>query len=275
MDQVSSSHSCFWISDPRAIQAVFDHRPQAAQKLLFTTRIEGPLGEWCHRMADNRKPYTKLAYRDFGRETGLPLRTPFALAVQPIHPASLKHAHLQTWHQEGKPVLFLDRIDEGALLGRIVRTASAFDIPSLVFSRQDVPLPIGAAAFDQARGAMETVKLYQAGALLPLLKPLKTQFLLTCLGGPGARKPDLEKPLLAPGRPLAVVLSTDPMGVDGRLAAACEHRIAIPMSEQGIPSLDASHNLAIVLHWIQNSSRRKKGRGFLERKKQAKGKAAT
>ncbi len=224
-------------------------------------------------MADNRKPYSKLAYREFAKETGLPSRTPFALAVQPIHPASLKHSHMQTWHQEGKSVLFLDRIEEGALLGQIVRTAAAFDISSVVFSRQDVPLPIGAAAFDQAKGTLETVKLYQAGALLPLLKPLKTQFLVTCLGGPGARKPDLEKPLLAPGRPLAVVLSTDPAGIDGRLAAACEHRIAVPMDEQGTPTLDASHSLAIVLHWIQGSSRRKKGSGFLERKKQAKNKA--
>lgn len=242
----------------------------AAQKLLFTTRIEGPLGEWCHRMAERRKPYTKCAYRDFAKETGLHPKTPYALAVQPLHPAVLKHSHMQSWQQEGKPVLFLDQIEDGALLGRIVRIAAAFDIPSLVFSRQEAPLPIGSAAFNEARGALETVKLYQVGALLPLLKSLKSQFLVACLGGPGARKPDLEKPLQAPGRPLALVLSTAPEGIDNRVAAICEHRIAIPTDEQGLPTLDASHNLAIVLNWIQNANRRKKGSGFLERKKQAK-----
>lgn len=264
MSNEEDTHPEDWIIYGRAaIDAVFKQRPQALRKLWLTEDNQGPMGEVCHYLADEKRSYSQQTYDRLTRVVRHPNHDGLVAFIDPPAKPQFQISHLVDWQKSGEPLLIIDQVSDPIELGRLLKVAVSFNMRRALVTDTPEQAEIDGAVYSASQGALEHIRCYRIGRLVPLFKPMEKYFLSIGIGGPGASRPNWSKPVRAPGRAPALIISDRPEGLDKRLVPLCEHRLYIPT--QGPLPLAPSETVATLLAWLTVEGKQGKDRGFRAR----------
>ncbi|WP_309397695.1 RNA methyltransferase [Cerasicoccus maritimus] len=257
-------HAEDWIICGRAaIDAVFKNRPKALRKLWLMEENQGPMGEICSYLADEKRSYSTQTFDRLTRVVKHPNHEGAVAFIDPPLKPQFQVSHLVDWQKSGEPLLIIDQVSDPIELGRLLKVAVSFNMRRALITDTPMQAPIDGAVYSASQGALEHIRCYKIGRLVPLFKPMEQYFLSIGIGGPGASRPNWPKPLRAPGRSPALIISDRPEGIDKRIVPLCEHRVYVPT--KGPMSLSPAENLATLLAWLTVEGKQGKDRGFRAR----------
>jgi len=253
-----------WIICGRAaIDAVFAHRPQALQKLWLTEENQGPAGNICRFLAEEKRSYSQQTYDRLTRVVKHPNHDGLVGFIDPPPQPQFQVSHLTDWRKSGEPLVIIDRIADPVELGRALRVAAAFGARRALLTDSPEQPAVDGAVYSASQGALEHIRCYRIGKLAPLFKPMAPSFLSIGVGGAGASRPNWAKPPRAPGRPPALIISDRPEGLDKKFVPLCEQRFYIPTP--GALPLSPAENLAALLGWLTVEEKKRANTGFRAR----------
>ncbi|MEO0794922.1 MAG: RNA methyltransferase substrate-binding domain-containing protein [Verrucomicrobiota bacterium] len=259
-----------WIICGRAaIESTYENRPKALRKLWLTEENQGSMGQICHYLADQKRSYSQQTHDRLTRVVKHPNHDGLIAFIDPPLQPKFQISHLADWQKSGEPLLIIDRILDPIELGRMLRVAVSFGLRRALLADNDEQAKLDGAVYSGSHGALEHIRCYRIGKLLPLMKPLESHFLAIGIGGPGASRPKWDKPPRAPGRPSAIILSDRPEGLDKKLVPLCESRIYLP--NKGPLPLLPGDNLSAILAWLTTDKKEHANTGFRARQAAKKG----
>lgn len=232
-----------------AVQALFEHRPQALRKLYLTEALiprMQPVLKWC---VANRVGYRVVEDGDLNR---LAATTHHEGLVADVLRAPM--LALDEWLATlpaGKPVLalWLDGVGNPHNFGAILRSAAHFGVAGLLLP-PDSTLALSGAAARVAEGGAEAVPLVRLPALPEAMAQLRAAGLslaATLVEGGD----DLFATAL-PSR-LVYVMGAEGEGMDRALAQDCDHQVSIPGTGV-VESLNVASATAVLLaQWYGRS----------------------
>lgn len=232
-----------------AVQALFEHRPQALRKLYLTEALiprMQPVLKWC---VANRVGYRVVEDGDLNK---LAATTHHEGLVADVLRAPM--LALDEWLATlpaGKPVLalWLDGVGNPHNFGAILRSAAHFGVAGLLLP-PDSTLALSGAAARVAEGGAEAVPLVRLPALPEAMAQLRAAGLslaATLVEGGD----DLFATAL-PSR-LVYVMGAEGEGMDRALAQDCDHRVSIPGTGV-VESLNVASATAVLLaQWYGRS----------------------
>ena len=184
----------------------------------------------------------------------------------PIHFTQYKPKFLTEWQAARDPLLVIDSLSSPSQLGRLLRSALCFGINRIILSQSAANLLNEAKCLFAAEGAVEWLKFYQVDSIRPLIKPLNEKFVTLYVGGSGASKiSQFKKPVYAPGRPNAIVVSDGLGRDDNKVMASCCHKLKV----QAVTNLSIQPNLeenaSIIMAWLFRSAVESQPSGFLRK----------
>ncbi|MFI8570413.1 TrmH family RNA methyltransferase [Stenotrophomonas bentonitica] len=232
-----------------AVQALFEHRPQALRKLYLTEALiprMQPVLKWC---VANRVGYRVVEDGDLNK---LAATTHHEGLVADVLRAPM--LALDEWLATlpaGKPVLalWLDGVGNPHNFGAILRSAAHFGVAGLLLP-PDSTLALSGAAARVAEGGAEAVPLVRLPALPEAMAQLRAAGLslaATLVEGGD----DLFATAL-PSR-LVYVMGAEGEGMDRALAQDCDHQVSIPGTGV-VESLNVASATAVLLaQWYGRS----------------------
>lgn len=232
-----------------AVQALFEHRPQALRKLYLTEALiprMQPVLKWC---VANRVGYRVVEDGDLNK---LAATTHHEGLVADVLRAPM--LALDEWLATlpaGKPVLalWLDGVGNPHNFGAILRSAAHFGVAGLLLP-PDSTLALSGAAARVAEGGAEAVPLVRLPALPEAMAQLRAAGLslaATLVEGGD----DLFATAL-PSR-LVHVMGAEGEGMDRALAQDCDHQVSIPGTGV-VESLNVASATAVLLaQWYGRS----------------------
>jgi len=232
-----------------AVQALFEHRPQALRKLYLTEALiprMQPVLKWC---VANRVGYRVVEEGDLNK---LAATTHHEGLVADVLRAPM--LALDEWLATlpaGKPVLalWLDGVGNPHNFGAILRSAAHFGVAGLLLP-PDSTLALSGAAARVAEGGAEAVPLVRLPALPEAMAQLRAAGLslaATLVEGGD----DLFATAL-PSR-LVYVMGAEGEGMDRALAQDCDHQVSIPGTGV-VESLNVASATAVLLaQWYGRS----------------------
>ena len=232
-----------------AVQALFEHRPQALRKLYLTEALiprMQPVLKWC---VANRVGYRVVEEGDLNK---LAATTHHEGLVADVLRAPM--LALDEWLATlpaGKPVLalWLDGVGNPHNFGAILRSAAHFGVAGLLLP-PDSTLALSGAAARVAEGGAEAVPLVRLPALPEAMAQLRAAGLsLTATLVEGGD--DLFAAALPPR--LVYVMGAEGEGMDRALAQDCDHQVSIPGTGV-VESLNVASATAVLLaQWYGRS----------------------
>ncbi len=232
-----------------AVQALFEHRPQALRKLYLTEALiprMQPVLKWC---VANRVGYRVV---DDGDLNKLAATTHHEGLVADVLRAPM--LELEEWLATlpaDAPVLalWLDGVGNPHNFGAILRSAAHFGVAGLLLP-PGATLALSGAAARVAEGGAESVPLVRLPALPEAMEQLRAAGLslaATLVEGGD----DLFASTL-PAR-LVYVMGAEGEGMDRELAQACDHQVSIP-GTGAVESLNVASATAVLLaQWFGRS----------------------
>lgn len=232
-----------------AVQALFEHRPQALRKLYLTEALiprMQPVLKWC---VANRVGYRVVEDGDLNK---LAATTHHEGLVADVLRAPM--LELEEWLATlpaDAPVLalWLDGVGNPHNFGAILRSAAHFGVAGLLLP-PGATLALSGAAARVAEGGAESVPLVRLPALPEAMEQLRAAGLslaATLVEGGD----DLFASTL-PAR-LVYVMGAEGEGMDRELAQACDHQVSIP-GTGAVESLNVASATAVLLaKWFGRS----------------------
>jgi len=232
-----------------AVQALFEHRPQALRKLYLTEALiprMQPVLKWC---VANRVGYRVVEEGDLNK---LAATTHHEGLVADVLRAPM--LELEEWLATlpaGKPVLalWLDGVGNPHNFGAILRSAAHFGVAGLLLPPGST-LALSGAAARVAEGGAESVPLVRLPELPEAMAQLRAAGLslaATLVDG----GEDLFASVL-PSR-LVYVMGAEGEGMDRELAQDCDHQVSIP-GTGAVESLNVASATAVLLaQWFGRS----------------------
>ncbi len=232
-----------------AVQALFEHRPQALRKLYLTEALiprMQPVLKWC---VANRVGYRVVEDGDLNK---LAATTHHEGLVADVLRAPM--LALDEWLATlpvDKPVLalWLDGVGNPHNFGAILRSAAHFGVAGLLLP-PDSTLALSGAAARVAEGGAEAVPLVRLPELPEAMAQLRAAGLslaATLVEGGD----DLFATTL-PSR-LVYVMGAEGEGMDRELAQDCDHQVSIP-GTGAVESLNVASATAVLLaQWYGRS----------------------
>lgn len=232
-----------------AVQALFEHRPQALRKLYLTEALiprMQPVLKWC---VANRVGYRVVEDGDLNK---LAATTHHEGLVADVLRAPM--LELEEWLATlpaDAPVLalWLDGVGNPHNFGAILRSAAHFGVAGLLLP-PGATLALSGAAARVAEGGAESVPLVRLPALPEAMEQLRAAGLslaATLVEGGD----DLFASTL-PAR-LVYVMGAEGEGMDRELAQACDHQVSIP-GTGAVESLNVASATAVLLaQWFGRS----------------------
>lgn len=232
-----------------AVQALFEHRPQALRKLYLTEALiprMQPVLKWC---VANRVGYRVVEEGDLNK---LAATTHHEGLVADVLRAPM--LALDEWLATlpaGKPVLalWLDGVGNPHNFGAILRSAAHFGVAGLLLPT-DSTLALSGAAARVAEGGAEAVPLVRLPALPEAMAQLRAAGLslaATLVEGGD----DLFAAALPPR--LVYVMGAEGEGMDRALAQDCDRQVSIPGTGV-VESLNVASATAVLLaQWYGRS----------------------
>ncbi len=232
-----------------AVQALFEHRPQALRKLYLTESLiprMQPVLKWC---VANRVGYRVVEDGDLNK---LAATTHHEGLVADVLRAPM--LELEEWLATlpaGAPVLalWLDGVGNPHNFGAILRSAAHFGVAGLLLPPGST-LALSGAAARVAEGGAESVPLVRLPELPEAMAQLRAAGLslaATLVEGGD----DLFATTL-PSR-LVYVMGAEGEGMDRELAQDCDHQVSIP-GTGAVESLNVASATAVLLaQWFGRS----------------------
>ncbi|MEN5102158.1 TrmH family RNA methyltransferase [Stenotrophomonas sp. TWI809] len=234
-----------------AVQALFEHRPQALRKLYLTESLiprMQPVLKWC---VANRVGYRVVEDGDLNK---LAATTHHEGLVADVLRAPM--LELDEWLATlpaGAPVLalWLDGVGNPHNFGAILRSAAHFGVAGLLLPPGST-LALSGAAARVAEGGAESVPLVRLPELPEAMAQLRAAGI-----GLAATLVEGGKDLFATELPqrLVYVMGAEGEGMDRDLADDCDLQVSIPGSG-AVESLNVASATAVLLaHWYGSRSR--------------------
>ncbi|MER2052292.1 MAG: TrmH family RNA methyltransferase [Stenotrophomonas sp.] len=234
-----------------AVQALFEHRPQALRKLYLTESLiprMQPVLKWC---VANRVGYRVVEDGDLNK---LAATTHHEGLVADVLRAPM--LELDEWLATlpaGAPVLalWLDGVGNPHNFGAILRSAAHFGVAGLLLPPGST-LALSGAAARVAEGGAESVPLVRLPELPEAMAQLRAAGI-----GLAATLVEGGKDLFATELPqrLVYVMGAEGEGMDRDLADDCDLQVSIPGSGT-VESLNVASATAVLLaHWYGSRSR--------------------
>ncbi|MCS4278559.1 TrmH family RNA methyltransferase [Stenotrophomonas rhizophila] len=232
-----------------AVQALFEHRPQALRKLYLTEALiprMQPVLKWC---VANRVGYRVVEEGDLNK---LAATTHHEGLVADVLRAPM--LELEEWLATlpaGKPVLalWLDGVGNPHNFGAILRSAAHFGVAGLLLPPGST-LALSGAAARVAEGGAESVPLVRLPELPEAMAQLRAAGLSLA-----ATLVDGGEDLFASALPsrLVYVMGAEGEGMDRELAQDCDHQVSIP-GTGAVESLNVASATAVLLaQWFGRS----------------------
>ena len=234
-----------------AVQALYEHRPQALRKLYLTESLiprMQPVLKWC---VANRVGYRVVEDGDLNK---LAATTHHEGLVADVLRAPM--LELDEWLATlpaGAPVLalWLDGVGNPHNFGAILRSAAHFGVAGLLLPPGST-LALSGAAARVAEGGAESVPLVRLPELPEAMAQLRAAGI-----GLAATLVEGGKDLFATELPqrLVYVMGAEGEGMDRDLADDCDLQVSIPGSG-AVESLNVASATAVLLaHWYGSRSR--------------------
>ncbi|TVR49904.1 MAG: RNA methyltransferase [Puniceicoccaceae bacterium] len=234
---------CGW----KAVAALFERHPEAVRRLFFDAGTAPRTGDFTRRLARDRRVYRLVEREELERIGGTVHHGGIVAVRELAGPERLTQVAVDSWIQQGGPLLVLDRIGNANNLGALVRTAAFFGLRRILVRDDPGQALPGAAVYRVAEGGMEWVTFFTARDLPGALKALGEGFEVVGAALDG-------EPLAAAGREgeprvrgVALVLGNEEDGLSREVAAACARRVTIPGSG-AVESLNVSAAGAVLMH---------------------------
>ena len=145
--------------------------------------------------------------------------------------------------RDAKPILLiLDHIQDPYNLGAIIRSAAGAGVAGIILPERDAA-PVNAAALKTSAGAALHMPIARTGRLSDVLQELKERGYWV-VGADGSARESVWE--LDWDRPLAIVIGSEEKGMRPGTAAACDHRVSIPL-RGAVESLNASVAAGVIL----------------------------
>ena len=232
-----------------AVQALFEHRPQALRKLYLTEALiprMQPVLKWC---VANRVGYRVVEDGDLNK---LAATTHHEGLVADVLRAPM--LDLEEWLATlpaDKPVLalWLDGVGNPHNFGAILRSAAHFGVAGLLLP-PEATLALSGAAARVAEGGAEAVPLVRLPELPEAMAQLRAAGLSLA-----ATLVDGGEDLFASALParLVYVMGAEGEGMDRALAQDCDHQVSIP-GTGAVESLNVASATAVLLaQWFGRS----------------------
>jgi len=232
-----------------AVQALFEHRPQALRKLYLTEALiprMQPVLKWC---VANRVGYRVVEDGDLNK---LAATTHHEGLVADVLRAPM--LDLEEWLATlpaDKPVLalWLDGVGNPHNFGAILRSAAHFGVAGLLLPPGST-LALSGAAARVAEGGAEAVPLVRLPAVPEAMAQLRAAGLSLA-----ATLVDGGEDLFASTLParLVYVMGAEGEGMDRALAQECDHQVSIP-GTGAVESLNVASATAVLLaQWFGRS----------------------
>jgi len=232
-----------------AVQALFEHRPQALRKLYLTEALiprMQPVLKWC---VANRVGYRVVEDGDLNKLAATTHHE--GLVVDVLRAPMLELEEWLATLPADAPVLalWLDGVGNPHNFGAILRSAAHFGVAGLLLP-PGATLALSGAAARVAEGGAESVPLVRLPALPEAMEQLRAAGLslaATLVEGGD----DLFASTL-PAR-LVYVMGAEGEGMDRELAQACDHQVSIP-GTGAVESLNVASATAVLLaQWFGRS----------------------
>jgi len=242
---------CGWPS----AKAVLDHRLKSVQRLYFTADMRKHLGSYCSELAKNKRSYAEKSWTELTKMARDDEHDGIVVAADTIRPIQYKPKFLAEWQKAGESVIIIDHLASCRQLGRIVRSAACFGVKKIIVSENTAKWIQATKYHLEAKGATEHVRFYQVATIRPLLKPLNEAFITLFLGGEGAQKTThFRKPIHAPGRPNALIVSDGSGKDDNKVAASCAHRLKVDSPTNQALQISLEETTLVVLAWLYGAA---------------------
>lgn len=244
---------CGWLS---AI-ALLEQRLTSVNRLYFTPEMRKHLGKYCSELAKQKKSYAEKPWSELTKMARNDDHDGIVIAAQPLRPIHYKPKFLNEWQQASESIIVVGNLSSSKQLGRLVHSAACFGITKIVLSEAAAEWIHSAKYFVEAEGATECVRFYQVASIRPFIKSLNDSFITLYLGGAGAQKiTQFKKPIHAPGRPNAIIISDGQGKDDGKIAATCAHKLKVNAPSNQALQISLAETAAIVLSWLYRKPNR-------------------
>ena len=233
----------------KAVAAAFARRPKCIQRLFFDSAMGPRTGEMCSWLAAERRIYRQVPPEELERIAGTIHHGGIvAVTERPVLRAP-RFGEFAEWQRAGEPLLILDRIGNPHNLGAIARSAAFFGIPRMLIAKSPLQAQPTDAAYRVAEGGLEHVQIFEVPSLLPMVKQIREHFLTVGSSVHSGKPIESARPPRAPGRPVALLLGNEEIGLDPKLQGQCELLVRIP-GGGAVESLNVSAAAAILFHWM-------------------------
>jgi TrmH RNA methyltransferase len=234
---------CGW----QAVSMLFTRHPDEVRRLFFDAATGRRAGEFCARLAQQKKVYRQVDAAELEKIAGIKLHGGIVavIAERPLH--KVTREVLDAWGRTRAPLLLLDRVSNANNVGAIVRTAAFFGVKAILVPDHPAQALPGEAAWRVAEGGMEFVDFYRVPSLPGICAELKRRHCLigTSLRGNQLSPAEVRERGLP--RPPALVLGNEEHGIAPEVAAQCDRLVRIPGADS-VESLNVSA-AAAVLCW--------------------------
>ncbi len=234
---------CGW----QAVSTLFARHPAEVRRLFFDAVAGRRAGEFCSRLAREKKVYRQVETGELEKIAGTKLHGGIVAVIGERPLLKVTREVLDNWGRTKAPLLLLDRVSNANNVGAIVRTAAFFGVKAIIVPDHPAQALPGEAAWRVAEGGMEFVDFFRVPSLPGICAELKRHH---CLIGTSLRGNQLS-PAAARERglprPPALILGNEEKGIAPEVAAQCDRLVKIP-GEDSVESLNVSA-AAAVLCW--------------------------
>ena len=234
---------CGW----QAVSTLFARHPAEVRRLFFDAATGKRAGEFCSRLARDKKVYRQVEAAELEKIAGTKLHGGIVAVIGERPLLKVTREVLEAWGRTKAPLLLLDRVSNANNVGAIVRTAAFFGVKAIIVPDHPAQALPGEAAWRVAEGGMEFVDFYRVPSLPGICAELKRHhFLLGASLRGNQLSPAAARERGLP-RPPALILGNEEKGIAPEIAAQCDRLVKIPGADS-VESLNVSA-AAAVLCW--------------------------
>lgn len=238
-----------------AVKTLFQHSPESVVRLFYEDRKVPDIGEFCSRMAQQRRPYRKVENDELAKISGTVLHGGIVAVASPQPEHLLTSDGLRKLAASGQTLFVLDGIGNPHNVGAIARSLAFFGFKHLVLSSHPAQAGLSDAAYRIAEGGLHCLKIHRARELPYLISQIRSDYLVVGTSlDKSARSLDC---LDAASRPIMVIFGNEESGLTRTTQNACECLLQLP-AVGDIQSLNVSATAAIISHHLSVAQHRAK-----------------
>lgn len=246
-----------------SILACFKAHPRALRELRATREAAKALQEVAGWMGGQGLPAVVAGTKEV-RELAGTDAVAAAITARPVL-GQAKPSDFAEWRDEGAVTVVADGFEDPADLATVVRSMAAFGLRRLLLAGESERLAFDPVLWQEARGALESVRLIRAPALGGLLSLIEPTSVVLGFDPRMGRSLAESAPVRAPGRGNVLLLSAK--GLGPAMQPKAEHLFRRP-GQAGEHPLSAGDAAALIFHWNASAPKpRSKDKGFFARKR--------